>query len=107
MGTYKIGELPWHNAIGFFCGGKRSLKLHIEIKKGVVSVNILTAIPPLTITKWKGYYHPHVIRTLCHGLKIKVITSPTSNWEIQLELDYGYLFLIIIHTYHHICVVVE
>jgi len=39
MGTWehrKLGELPWHNALGFFCWG-RSLKIHIEIKKqGVV-----------------------------------------------------------------------
>ncbi len=27
----KLGELPWHNALGFFCWG-RSLKIHIEIK---------------------------------------------------------------------------
>jgi hypothetical protein len=35
MGTYKIGELPRHNALGFFYWG-RFLKIHIEIKKGVV-----------------------------------------------------------------------
>ncbi len=22
MGTYKIGELPWHNTLGFFCWGR-------------------------------------------------------------------------------------
>jgi hypothetical protein len=32
MRTYNIGELPGHNALGFFCWG-RSLKLHIEIKR--------------------------------------------------------------------------
>jgi len=32
----KLGVLPGHNAPGFFCWG-RSLKIHIEIKKGVVS----------------------------------------------------------------------
>jgi hypothetical protein len=32
MGTYKIGELPWHNALGFFCLG-RSLKIHRKIKR--------------------------------------------------------------------------
>jgi hypothetical protein len=32
MGTYKIGELPWHNALGFFCWG-RSLKIHRKIKR--------------------------------------------------------------------------
>jgi hypothetical protein len=31
MGTSKLGELPWHNPLGFFCWGK-SLKIHIEIK---------------------------------------------------------------------------
>jgi hypothetical protein len=106
MGTWehiRLGNSLGHNAIGFFCGGRRSLKIHIEIKKGVVSVLSPTHHNQVE----RGYYHPHVIKTLCHGLKIKVITSPTSNWKIQLELDYGYLFIIIIHTYHHICVVVE
>jgi hypothetical protein len=28
----KLGELRWHNALGFFCWG-RSLKIHIEIKR--------------------------------------------------------------------------
>ncbi len=37
MGTYKIGELPQHSAIMFFCCG-RSLKIHIENEKGVVYV---------------------------------------------------------------------
>jgi hypothetical protein len=32
MGTYKIGELPQHNTLGFFCR-ERSLKIHIEIKR--------------------------------------------------------------------------
>jgi hypothetical protein len=32
MGTYKIGELPWQNALGFFCKG-RSLQIYIEIKR--------------------------------------------------------------------------
>jgi hypothetical protein len=32
VGTYKIGELPCHNALGFFCWG-RSLKMHREIKR--------------------------------------------------------------------------
>ncbi len=32
MGTYKIWELPQHNALGFFCWG-RSLKIHIELKR--------------------------------------------------------------------------
>jgi hypothetical protein len=31
VGTYKIGEHPWHNALEFFCLGT-SLKIHIEIK---------------------------------------------------------------------------
>ncbi len=38
MGTWehiKLKELPRHNALGFFCSG-RSIKIHIEIKKGVV-----------------------------------------------------------------------
>jgi hypothetical protein len=40
MGTYKIGELssphpPWHNALGFSYWG-RSIKMNIEIKKGVM-----------------------------------------------------------------------
>jgi hypothetical protein len=33
VGTYKIGEFPWYNALGFFWWG-RFLKIHIEIKKG-------------------------------------------------------------------------
>jgi hypothetical protein len=28
----KLEELPWHNALGFFCRG-RSLKTYIEIKR--------------------------------------------------------------------------
>jgi hypothetical protein len=32
VGTYKIGEHPWHNALGFFCLGT-SLKIHIEMKR--------------------------------------------------------------------------
>jgi hypothetical protein len=35
VGTWeniKLGELPWHNALGFFWRG-RSLKIHIEIKR--------------------------------------------------------------------------
>jgi len=35
MGTWehiKLGELPWHNGLGFFSWG-RSLKIHIEIKR--------------------------------------------------------------------------
>jgi hypothetical protein len=28
----KLGELPWHNGLGFFCWG-RSLKIHFEIKR--------------------------------------------------------------------------
>jgi hypothetical protein len=28
----KLGELPRHNTLGFFCWG-RSLKIHIEIKR--------------------------------------------------------------------------
>jgi hypothetical protein len=31
VGTYKIGEHPWHIALGFFCLGT-SLKFYIEIK---------------------------------------------------------------------------
>jgi hypothetical protein len=37
MGTYKIGELPQHSAIRFFCY-RKSLKIHIENEKGVVYV---------------------------------------------------------------------
>jgi len=33
MGTYKIGELPQHSAIRFFCY-RKSLKIHIENEKG-------------------------------------------------------------------------
>jgi hypothetical protein len=35
MGTWehiKLGELPRHNALAFFCWG-RSLKIHIKIKR--------------------------------------------------------------------------
>jgi hypothetical protein len=35
----KLGELPRHNTLGFFCWG-RSLKIHIEIKKGLVYVAV-------------------------------------------------------------------
>jgi hypothetical protein len=38
MGTWehiKLEELPQHNALGFFCWG-RFLKIHTEIKRGVV-----------------------------------------------------------------------
>jgi hypothetical protein len=37
MGTYNIGELLRHNALGFFCWG-RSLKIHIEIKRELFTV---------------------------------------------------------------------
>jgi hypothetical protein len=35
MGTYKIGELPWHNALGFFCWGEIPQNTK-KNKKGVV-----------------------------------------------------------------------
>jgi hypothetical protein len=37
VGTWeniKLGELPWHNGLGFFWRG-RSLKIHIEIKRAL------------------------------------------------------------------------
>jgi hypothetical protein len=37
----KLGDLLWHNTLGFFCWG-RSFKIHIEIKKGVVYVALIT-----------------------------------------------------------------
>jgi hypothetical protein len=46
MGTSKLGELPWHNPLGFFCLG-RSLKIQIEIKWGVVYVGMLPLLPKI------------------------------------------------------------
>jgi hypothetical protein len=43
MGTYKIGELPWHNTLGFFCWG-RSLKIHIELKRELFPSQLLRNI---------------------------------------------------------------
>jgi len=43
VGTYKIGELPGHNALRFFCWG-RSLKIHIEIKRELFTYIIYTLI---------------------------------------------------------------
>jgi hypothetical protein len=39
----KLGELPGHNALGFFCWG-RSLKIHVEIKRGLFTHIIYTLI---------------------------------------------------------------
>jgi hypothetical protein len=35
MGTYRIGELPWHNTLGFFYWGEIPQNTHRN-KKGVV-----------------------------------------------------------------------
>jgi hypothetical protein len=46
VGTYKIRELPWHNALGFFHQG-RSLKIHIEIKRELF-IMTLGFFPPIS-----------------------------------------------------------
>jgi hypothetical protein len=48
MGTYKIGELPQHNTLGFFCRGEIPQNTHRN-KKGVVYV-LLLVIPPKKVT---------------------------------------------------------
>jgi len=45
MGTYKIGGVPQHNALGLFCWGG-SLKIQIEVKRELITysyyLNVLT-----------------------------------------------------------------
>ncbi len=59
MGTYKkLGELPWHNAVGFF-GWGRSLKIQIKKKRGVSHCGLAIYIKKYLLTKeelWKLKY---------------------------------------------------
>jgi hypothetical protein len=50
MGTYKIGgsSLGINNALGFFCWG-RSLKIHIEIKRGLFYIYIIYTLIELSV----------------------------------------------------------
>jgi hypothetical protein len=48
MGPYKIGELPQHNTLGFFCRGEIAQNTHRN-KKGVVYV-LLWVIPLKNLT---------------------------------------------------------
>ncbi len=58
MGTsYKIGELPWHNAQGFFCQ-RRSLKIHIEIKWELYPSNLHPICIPSRLFLSLSLSHP-------------------------------------------------
>jgi hypothetical protein len=44
----KLGELPGHNAPGFFCWG-RSLKTHMEIKRKMFTYIIIYTLIELSV----------------------------------------------------------
>jgi hypothetical protein len=56
VGTYIIGELPLHNALGFFCW-RRSLKIHIEIKREFFFTERANLLQLNYILKFQTFFH--------------------------------------------------